>query len=255
MSSIWVLLTYIRVSFSIIIFVFDLFIFTPWISLSPASSCNICYSSCGVLAHMSMSSAKRRWLRYSPSILKPLVAQVSRRNMLSSAAVNSLGDMVSPCRTPFLMLILLLSLCRWTDCHRAVGVYFFHKFDIHIFYPLFLKRGQYCSSLHWVESCLICLSRRMRCRVRNCILCICLSVGLRCGCNLSLSICSWIQLALVSGLRRVSSLAFSTVLSWILYRCLIVDISVCIFWGLSYFPKIINILAFFHDVGIRVFFW
>ena len=41
--------------------------------------------------------------------------QVSHRNMLSSAAINSLGDdMESPCRTPFLMLILLLSLCRWT---------------------------------------------------------------------------------------------------------------------------------------------
>ena len=33
---------------------------------------------------------------------------------LSSAAVNSLGDVVSPCRTPLLMLTLLLSLCRWT---------------------------------------------------------------------------------------------------------------------------------------------
>jgi len=34
--------------------------------------------------------------------------QVSRRNMLSSAAVNSLSDMVSPYRNPLLMLITLL---------------------------------------------------------------------------------------------------------------------------------------------------
>ena len=112
--SIWVLLIYIDVTFSIITFVFDLFIFRPCLSLSSANSCSICCSSCGVLAHMSMSSVKRRWLRYSPSIFKPLVSQVSRQNMLSSAAVNNLGDMVSPCRTPLLMLILLLSLCRWT---------------------------------------------------------------------------------------------------------------------------------------------
>ena len=46
--------------------------------------------------------------------VKPLVSHVSRRNMLWSAAVNSLGDMKSPCRTPLMMLILLLSLCRWT---------------------------------------------------------------------------------------------------------------------------------------------
>ena len=45
------------------------------------------------------------------SIFKPLVSQIDRRNMLSSAAVKSLGDMVSPCRTPLLMLILFLSLC------------------------------------------------------------------------------------------------------------------------------------------------
>ena len=33
-------------------------------------------------------------------------------------------------------------------CHRAVGVDFLQEFDVHIFYPLFLKRGQYCLSLH-----------------------------------------------------------------------------------------------------------
>ena len=32
--------------------------------------------------------------------------------MLSNVAVNSLGEMVSPCRTPLLILICSLSLCR-----------------------------------------------------------------------------------------------------------------------------------------------
>ena len=35
----------------------------------------------------------------------------------------------------------------YVDCHRAVGVYFLQKFDVCIFYPLFMKRGQYCLSL------------------------------------------------------------------------------------------------------------
>ena len=49
---------------------------------------------------------------------------------------------------PLLMLILLLSLCRWTVIDRAVSVDFLQEFDVRIFYPLFLKRGQYCLSLH-----------------------------------------------------------------------------------------------------------
>ena len=39
---------------------------------------------------------------------------ISGRNMLSISAVHSLSDVVPPCRTPLLMLVLLLSLCRWT---------------------------------------------------------------------------------------------------------------------------------------------
>ena len=46
--------------------------------------------------------------------LQPLVSKVTRRKMLSSAALNSSLDMVSFCRTPLMMLILLLSLCMWT---------------------------------------------------------------------------------------------------------------------------------------------
>ena len=36
----------------------------------------------------------------------------------------------------------------FVDCHRAVGVDFHQEFDVHIFYPLFLKRGQHSLSLH-----------------------------------------------------------------------------------------------------------
>ena len=75
--------------------------------------------------------------------------------MLSSAAVDHLGDMVSPCHTPLLMLILSLSLCRWTVIELYIGVDFLQEFDVHIFYPLFLERGQYCFSLHRVEGFLV----------------------------------------------------------------------------------------------------
>ena len=67
---------------------------------------------------------KRRLLRYSLSIVKPLVSQVSRRNMLSRDAVNSLGDMISSCRTPLLMLILLISSCRSTVIELLVKISF-----------------------------------------------------------------------------------------------------------------------------------
>ena len=41
------------------------------------------------------------------------------------------------------------------DCHRAVGVDFLQEFDVHVFYPLFLKRVQYCLGLHSVERFLV----------------------------------------------------------------------------------------------------
>ena len=65
--------------------------------------------------------------------------------MLSSAAVNSLGDMVSPYRTPLLMLIVLLPLCSL----RAIGVDFLQEFHTHIFYSVFLKQGQYEYDAEW----------------------------------------------------------------------------------------------------------
>ena len=58
-----------------------------------------------------MSSAKQRLERNSPSIFTPLFSQFNLLNMLSNVAVNSLGEMVSPCLTPLLILIFSLSVC------------------------------------------------------------------------------------------------------------------------------------------------
>ena len=41
-----------------------------------------------------------------------------------------------------------VALFVWVNCHGAVGVDFLQEFDVHIFYLLFLNRGQYCLSLH-----------------------------------------------------------------------------------------------------------
>ena len=91
-------------------FIFEMFILKPLRLLSSHSSCSIISSSCGVSVHRKISYAKRRWLRYSPSIFMPLFAQFSLLKILSSVDVNSLGEMVSPCRTPLLMFIFSLSL-------------------------------------------------------------------------------------------------------------------------------------------------
>ena len=49
----------------------------------------------------------------------------------------------------------LVAFFVYVDCHRAVCVYFLQEFDVHMFYTLFLKRGQYCLSLHRVEGALL----------------------------------------------------------------------------------------------------
>ena len=66
-------------------------------------SCSVCYSSCGVSVHKNMSYAKRILVRNYPFLL----------SMLSSVAVNSLGEMVSHCLTPLVFLMCSLSLCRY----------------------------------------------------------------------------------------------------------------------------------------------
>ena len=77
--------------------------------LSLDSYCSICCSSCGVSARRNMSSAKRRLERNYPSIFTPLFSRFNLLNRLSNVAVNSLGEMVSPCLTPLLILIFSLS--------------------------------------------------------------------------------------------------------------------------------------------------
>ena len=78
----------------------------------------VVHSSYGVFKHISISW-KQRWLRYSPFIL--CLFQV-----LSNVAVNSVGNMVSPCHTPLLMLSYCflcvggLSLSYW--CRYPSGV-------------------------------------------------------------------------------------------------------------------------------------
>ena len=97
-----------------------MFILRPIRLLSSDSSCSICFSSCGVSVHGNMSSAKRRLERNSPSIFTPLFSQFNLLNMLSNVAVNSLGEMVSPCLTHLLILIFSLSLCRCTVTELSV---------------------------------------------------------------------------------------------------------------------------------------
>ena len=95
-----------------------MFILRPIRLLSSDSSCNICCSSWGVSLHRNMSSAKRR------SIFTPLFSQFNLLNMLSNVAVNSLGEMVSPCLIPLLILIFSLSLCRCTVTELSVCMSF-----------------------------------------------------------------------------------------------------------------------------------
>ena len=75
------------VSFPIITFVFNLFIFRPCLSLVSANC----------------------------SILNQMVSQISHQIMLSSAAVNSFVDMVSSCRTPLLMYLSMLQFQHQTN--------------------------------------------------------------------------------------------------------------------------------------------
>ena len=97
-----------------------MFILRPLCLLSSDSSCSICCSSYGVSVHRNMSPAKRRLERNYPPIFTPLFSQFNLLNMLSNVAVNSLGEMVSPCLTPLLILIFSLSLCKCTVTELSV---------------------------------------------------------------------------------------------------------------------------------------
>ena len=107
-----------------ITFFFALFILRPTRLLSSDSSCSICCSYCDISVHRNMSSAKRGLERNFPSIFTPLFSQFNLLNMLSNVAVNSLGEMVSPCPTSLLILIFSLSLCRCTVTELSVYMSF-----------------------------------------------------------------------------------------------------------------------------------
>ena len=101
---------------AVITFVFDLLIVRPWFSLS-ASPCSRCCISAYeyVVGEAKMTDIFSVYLG----------SLVSQRNMFSSAAINSLRDMISPCRTPLLLLILLHSVCRWTVIGCLYSMYTF----------------------------------------------------------------------------------------------------------------------------------
>ena len=140
MFSIWVLLTYIGVLFSIITFLFGLFIFRPWFSLWSANSYSICCSSC-VVGEATMT------------IIFAVYLQASGFLILSSEyAFECCGKQLGRCD---ISLSYSSPDVDFVDSHRAIGVDFLQEFDVHIFYPLSLKRGQYCISLHWVEGFLV----------------------------------------------------------------------------------------------------
>ena len=105
------LFTCIGVLSSTITFVFAMFILRHICLLKSDRPCSICCSSCGVSVYKNMALAKRKLVRnYSP-IFTPLFSQFNLLNMLSSVAVNSLNDMVSP--------VLLLSWSWFSHSLRA----------------------------------------------------------------------------------------------------------------------------------------
>ncbi|VDO32636.1 unnamed protein product [Haemonchus placei] len=80
-----------------------------WLIRSPTffpallSSASIASASAMLLEKRTMSSAKRRFERNRPSTRMPFSSQSSDFITHCSAAVNSFGEIVSPCLTPFPM--------------------------------------------------------------------------------------------------------------------------------------------------------
>ena len=128
-----------------ITFVFAMFILRPIRILASDSYCSICCSYCGVSVHTNMSPAKRISVRHYPSIFTPLFSQFILLNMLYSVTVNSLGDMMSPCLTPLLILIFSLSLCRCTVTELSV----YMSFMISMSLSLSLVRWRYLRCCHF----------------------------------------------------------------------------------------------------------
>ena len=91
-------------------------------------SCIIFCSSEVDLAISTMSSAKMRWDRYSPSILIPLSFQLILPMIASCRHdVKSLGEMLSPCHTP-LCSLKFLTICvdRLQMLPHGTGALLYH---------------------------------------------------------------------------------------------------------------------------------
>ena len=95
------------------------FMLSPNSRLAWLSSCSISWSSSILLAKIIMPLANHRWLRYSLSILIPLFSHCSLRNTFSKKAMNSLRELVSPCRTPLRSLNHLESCGIWCRIWRT----------------------------------------------------------------------------------------------------------------------------------------
>ena len=87
-----------------IISVFVLFLSRPIFILSQFKSVCIYCKSSAFYVVVDISSANHRLFRFSPSMFIPFSSQSILRNMFSRAAANSLGDIVSPCLTPFVIM-------------------------------------------------------------------------------------------------------------------------------------------------------
>ena len=84
----------------VMIFVFLRFMLRPTNRLSWFSSCSILCSSSLLFAKMMISSANRRWLMNSPSILMSQFSHCNFWKTFSRQAVKSFGEVLSPWRTP-----------------------------------------------------------------------------------------------------------------------------------------------------------
>ena len=126
------------------------------------------------------------------------------------AAVNSIGDMVPPCRIALLMLLC----CFLCGCGLSTGSWCRFPSGVrcaHLLSPVIAKGGR------------LFRSRRMRCRLGYYIICASLFT------TWMWSVVEYLllNLALVAGWCRVSFSRFFVSIFVSTFRCLIVDVSVC----------------------------
>ena len=134
-----------------ITFVLFMFIFRSTLLLSVLRLLSIFSSLWPSSALRMLSSANRRWFNLSPSMFIPLLSQLILREISSSAALKSLGDIVSPCRTPLLMRNSSLSLCRWMVAVALLYVHHIYEFDVSVVDTLLLKICYHCLRFNAVK--------------------------------------------------------------------------------------------------------